>query len=174
MAMRLTALTPAEAMSETATDGREYKTVRLEDWNTSRAERWLTDIADRRAIRAVPTINAFETLLSEGLETDKEIEEAIHAASKERRCAIDLVNSHARLFQDWVAKAVAESEGAAPLDAAIVWARLNILATRRLRRLQTEFDFVSIPANADRQERHHLRSSETLRQPTTRTAVLLR
>ena len=145
MAMRLTALTPAEAMSETAIDGREYRKVRLEDWNASRAERWLADIADKRAIQAVSAINAFETLLAEGLETETEVEKAAHAASEERRTAIELVDSHAELFRDWVNEAESQSAQAVPLDAAIFWSRLKILAARRLRRRQPEFDFASIP-----------------------------
>lgn len=143
MAMRLTALTPAEAMSEPATDGREYKVVRLEDWRGSQAERWLTEIADKRAIRAVTTINSFGTLLADTLATPGEMETARTAAKDEQESAIALVESHVELFKNWMADAA--SAASDPLESATRWSRFKILAERRLRRRQAEFDFASIP-----------------------------
>ena len=143
MAMRLAALTPAEAMSQPSSEGREYKVVRLEDWRSSQAERWLGDIADKRAIRAVTTINAFGTLLADTLATPTEMETAHLAAKDEQDSAIALVESHAELFRDWIADAASETPG--PLESAVRWSRLKILAERRLRRRQVEFDFASIP-----------------------------
>ena len=143
MAMRLAALTPAEAMSQPSTEGREYKVVRLEDWRSSQAERWLGDIADKRAIRAVTTINAFGSLLADTLATPTEMETAHLAAKDEQDSAIALVESHAELFRDWIADAASETLG--PLESAVRWSRLKILAERRLRRRQVEFDFASIP-----------------------------
>ena len=146
-AMRLTALTPTEAMSETSSDGREVITVRLEDWSNPRADKWLIDIARKRAIRAVPTITSFETLLADDIISNKEYEAATTAAVEERQTAVRLAASHAELFSDWVDNAEAGSADRTPLESAIKWSRLNILIARRLRRLQTEFDFVSIPVD---------------------------
>ena len=144
-AMRLTALTPTEAMSETSSDGREVMTVRLEDWSNPRADKWLIDIARKRAIRAVPTITSFETLLADDIISDKEYEAAIYAAREEQQSAFELAASHTELFSEWIARAEASNVDSAPLESAITWSRLKILIERRLRRRQAEFDFVSIP-----------------------------
>ena len=146
-AMRLTALTPTEAMSETSIAGREFMTVRLEDWSNPRADKWLIDIARKRAIRAVPTITSFETLLADEIISDQEYEAAAKAAREERQSAIELASSYTELFGDWIANAEAGSPDSAPLESAAAWSRLKILIERRLRRRQAEFDFVSIPAD---------------------------
>ena len=144
-AMRLTALTPAEAMSETSSEGREFVTVRLEDWNNPRADKWLIDIARRRAIRA--TITSFDTLLADDIMSDQEYEAAAKAACEEQRSAVELASSHTELFSDWIGRAEKDKSDRSPLETAIVWSRLKILIERRLRRRQAEFDFVSIPAD---------------------------
>ena len=144
-AMRLTALTPTDAMSETSSDGREIVTVRLEDWNNPRADKWLIDIARKRAIRAVPTITSFETLLADDIVSDKEYEEAAHAARAEQQAAVELAASHTELFSEWLDSTEASNADSAPLESAVAWSRLKILIERRLRRRQAEFDFVSIP-----------------------------
>ena len=146
-AMRLTALTPTEAMSETSIEGREFVTVRLEDWSNPRADKWLIDIARKRAIRAVPTITSFETLLADDIISDQEYEAATRAAREERQSAVELASTHTELFSDWIASAEAANSDSAPLESAIAWSRLKILIERRLRRRQAEFDFVSIPAD---------------------------
>ena len=144
-AMRLTALTPTEAMSETSSDGREFMTVRLEDWSNPRADKWLIDIARKRAIRAVPTITSFETLLADDIISDQEYEGAANAAREEQQSAVELAASHTELFSEWIGNAEATDADSAPLESATTWSRLKILIERRIRRRQAEFNFVSIP-----------------------------
>lgn len=145
MAMRLTALTSFEAMSETASYGREFAVVRFEDWSDPRADKWLIDIATKRAIRAMPTIASFEALFADEMVSEAEREAAKQAAASEREDALELISSHRELFSEWVAGVQEKDAELGPLESAVAWARLKILAARRMRRRQTEFDFVSIP-----------------------------
>jgi hypothetical protein len=147
MAMRLSALTPEQVMSEPTKVGREVLTIRLDDWTRPTFERWLIDIADRRAVRAEPSIQSFESLFADGLTTDAEHEAAIIAASKESAAVLEVARLHPELFNEWIREAERATETMAPSEAAIEWARLRILIERRLRRRQAEFDFVSLPAS---------------------------
>lgn len=145
MAMRLTALSPAEAMSEPATEGRESLTIRLDDWTRATFEKWLIDIADRRAIRAESTIHSFQSLLADFLTSDVEFEAASTALVSERSAALESAATHSALFTDWFEATERSAAFQAPSDAAAEWARLRILVERRLQRRQIEFEFASLP-----------------------------
>ncbi len=94
-------------------------------------------------MRAVTTISAFGTLLADTLTTPAEIEAARLVAKDEQDSATALVESHAELFKDWIADAASQTPD--PLEPAIRWSLFKILAERRLRRRQAEFDLASIP-----------------------------
>lgn len=147
MATRLSALSPTQVMSEPSKLGREVLTIRLDDRTRTPFERWLIDVADRRAIRAEPTIHSFQSLFADGLTTDAEDEAATNAAREERATALELMRPHAELFSEWIAEAERTTQTMAPVEVATEWARLRILIERRLRRRQAEFDFVSLPAS---------------------------
>lgn len=145
-ATRLSALTPAAVMSEPGKSGREDNgpPIRLDTWNRAVFERWLTDVAYRRAIRADPSIQSFQSLLADRLALESEIRLAEAAAESERSTALKLAQPHAELFRAWTE---ATEEAARKMDAAEAateWARLSILIERRLRRTQGEFDFASL------------------------------
>lgn len=148
MAMRLSALAPAQVMSEPSTSGREVVTIRLDDWkNRQTFERWLLDVADRRAIRAEPTIQSFQSLLAADLVTDVELDAATRAQESEKETALELTHPHPELFGEWIAATERRAGAESAYDAASTWARLRILVERRLRRRQAEFDFASLPGS---------------------------
>ena len=147
MAMRLSALTPEQAMSEPSKRGREVLTIRLDDWTRSTFGRWLIDVARRRAIRAEPSIQSFQSLFADGMASDAELDAVAVAAHEEKAAALELTRPHPELFGEWVAATKRATSSMPPGEAATEWARIRILVERRLRRRQAEFDFASLPGS---------------------------
>lgn len=147
MALRLTALTPMQIMSETSKTGREVMTIRLDEYTRRSFEPWARDVANRRAVRAESTIGSFQSLLSDELTSKDEREAAEAACDSERTNALKLVRQHPDLFGEWVERTDQEAKSRTPVEAATLWSLLQILAERRLRRRQSEFDFASLPSS---------------------------
>ena len=145
IAMRLTALTPQQVMSEPTRSGREVVTIRLDDSTRRGFGRWLSEVADRRAVRAEPSVQSFQSLLANDLDSDMEFEPAVIARESEETTALELVHRNPELFEEWVAETKRAASSSSPVEAAGLWALLQILAERRLHRRQAEFDFASLP-----------------------------
>ena len=153
LAMRLRALDPPDLVSdEVVRPGRErLGPVRLEMWSQQRIERWLLDVADRRAKRAQRDVSSFAACLADSLEAEFGRQTLASIASAERERAHDLARPHGSLYRDWLARTESETVRLAPLESASRWAQLQILMERRIRRLQGEFTFESLaPIDPDR------------------------
>ena len=148
MAMRLRALEPLDLITEESRPGRErFAPVQFGRWLHGN-ESWLIDIGDRRARRAQRDVSSLAACLADSIETEFDQQYLVPVAAAERQRAYELTRPYGDLFRDWMARTDSEVQSS-PLDQANHWSQLQILMERRVRKVQGEFIFDSMPSHTD-------------------------
>lgn len=146
MAMRLRALEPQDLITEAVRADRErFKPVQFERWRSAKIETWLTDVGDRRARRAQRDVSSFAACLADSLDSEFDQQRLAAVATGERDRAFELAQPYGDFYRDWLAQTDGEIRHLAPYEQAVRWAQLQILMERRIRRIQGEFNFDSLP-----------------------------